>query len=169
MNISLHDYKKIINVPLATAIASIIVVLCTTSSLNYNGVSALIGGNIGVVLSVLFLLVLHMTFTNSINLDLLPMFLLIGVVSLLLFYIITYFEHISTEHVPSYYTTFSWLSTVFVCCQLWIIFSAFYNTELVTSRLFSRVTLCVLGLINLIHWGIVVTLGIVLQYYSTQG
>ena len=171
MNISLHDYRKLINVPLAIAIASVVVIVFTTTSLNANGLSALIGGQVGLLLSLLFLVVIHITFTNAINIDMLPLFLLMCVISMLLYYIITNFDHISSQHVPAYYTAFSWLFNLFVGAQLWLVFGAMCNTnkDFVASRLFTRVTLCVLGLLNLLTWVIVITLGIVLQYYTTQG
>jgi hypothetical protein len=95
---------------------------------------------------------------------------MLGIIGLTMFYLYTYFDKIAKGQVSGYYITFSVLSVIFLITQLSILFSAIFsksngfNEKLLSERTFSLLTL--LGVINYI---MVITIGIVLKFYSTQG
>ena len=99
-----------------------------------------------------------------------PVLMIIIIVGLLLNYLRIYFDRISSGEVSSYYSNFSLLSIIFLFTQLIIIFGAIYGkSESDGSKLFTDTTFSLLGLFSVINIIIVLTIGIVLHFYSTQG
>jgi hypothetical protein len=162
------EYKKVINVPLAVIIASFLTIIITTGMTDKNGLSALIGGYSGLLLGIIFILILNYPPTNW--MDMVPFLTVIVIVSILIAYLSKYFEQIASGEVSSYYGSFSILSTIFLATQLMILFSAMFskngdpNGKLLSDKTFALLSL--FGVINLV---IVITIGIVLHFYSTQG
>ena len=77
---------------------------------------------------------------------------------------------ISKGEVSSYYSSFSVLSTIFLFTQLTIIFSSIFDSlKNSNEKLFSRNASTLLGLFGVINFLIVSTIGIILQFYSTDG
>jgi hypothetical protein len=167
------EYKKVINVPLSIIIASIIIIIVTTNMTDTNGLSALIGGYSGLLLGLLFVILLNQIFANTSYLDMIPMIVLMMIISLMIFYLAKYFERISKGEVSNYYSSFSLLSTVFLMTQIIIIFNSMYsritNNNQLSNKLFSDTTYSLLGLFGVINMLIVLTIGIILHFYSTQG
>jgi F0F1-type ATP synthase assembly protein I len=163
-----EEYKKVINVPLAVIIASFIIIIITTGMTNKNGVSALIGGYTGLLLGVLFIIVLNIPTNNWINFF--PFFYVMFIVSILLYYLYAYFGKISNGEISSYYGSFSILSTIFLATQLIILFSSMFSSNGDFSNNFlSNKTFSILSLLAVINFLMVITLGIILHFYSTQG
>jgi len=163
-----EEYKKVINIPLAVIIASFIIIIITTGMTNKNGVSSLIGGYTGLLLGVLFVIILNIPTNNWINFF--PFFYIMFIVSVLLYYLYAYFGKISTGEISSYYGSFSILSTIFLATQVIILFSAMFRSNGDFSNNFlSNKTFSILSLFAVINFLIVITLGIVLHFYSTQG
>lgn len=167
------EYKKVINVPLSIIIASIIIIIVTTNMTDTNGLSALIGGYSGLLLGLLFVILLNQIFANTSYLDMIPMIVLMMIISLMIFYLAKYFDRISKGEVSNYYSSFSLLSTVFLMTQIIIIFNSMYsritNNNQMSNKLFSDTTYSLLGLFGVINMLIVLTIGIILHFYSTQG
>lgn len=157
------------NVPLAVIFASFLLILITTNATNTNGLSALLGGYSGLLLGILFLALLSLTFGKASYLDMLPLGMILLIVGLILFYLITYFERISKGEVSGYYFSFSVLSTLFLFAQVAIILPALMRNTGNGVALFSNVSKALLGLIGFINILLVLTMGIVLKFYSTQG
>jgi len=138
-----------------------------------NGLSALIGGYSGLLLGLLFVILLNQIFANTSYLDMIPMIVLMMIISLMIFYLAKYFERISKGEVSNYYSSFSLLSTVFLMTQIIIIFNSMYsritNNNQLSNKLFSDTTYSLLGLFGVINMLIVLTIGIILHFYSTQG
>lgn len=139
-----------------------------------NALSALIGGYSGLLLGMLFVIALNLGLSIYTAMDMLPLLMIMIICLLLICYLGIYFERISKGDVSSYYSSFSLLSTVFLFTQLSMIFSAIFKNKKKLNisdnrQLFSYPTLSFLGLFSLINILIVVTLGIVLKFYSTQG
>jgi hypothetical protein len=135
---------------------------------NKNGVSSLIGGYTGLLLGVLFVIILNIPTNNWINFF--PFFYIMFIVSVLLYYLYAYFGKISTGEISSYYGSFSILSTIFLATQVIILFSAMFRSNGDFSNNFlSNKTFSILSLFAVINFLIVITLGIVLHFYSTQG
>ena len=158
------EYKRVINVPLAVIIASFIIIIITTGMTNKNGISALIGGYTGLLLGLLFVIILNIPNNNWLNF--VPIVYVMIIVSLLMFYLYKYFGEISRGEISSYYGTFSNLSTIFLASQVIMLFSSFTNGSI---NNLSNKTFSILTLFATINFLIVITLGIVLHFYSTQG
>lgn len=163
-----EEYSKVINIPLAVIIASFIIIIITTGITNTNGLSSLIGGYIGLLLGMIFIIILNMPIGNL--LDLVPFVSIIIIVSLIIYYLFTYFDNISSGQISSYYGSFSVVSTIFLATQIIILFSAFFNSSGdLSTKILSDKTFALLSLISVINLLVVITLGVVLHFYSTQG
>jgi len=166
----ISEFNKIMNVPITIVIASFIIIIITTSMTDSNALKALIGGYSGYMLGMLFILILNLIFKKTTYLDMFPVIFTLVITSLLIFYLSTYFDKISSGEISSYYYNFSILSTVFLFTQTIIIFNALKSNENMTSsRLFNDTTFSLLGLFGVINFLLVITLGIILHFYSTQG
>ncbi len=164
----IDELKKVLNVPYAIIIASFIIIIITTNITDQNGLSALIGGYSGLLFGMLFIIILNMTYIKVPLLQMFPLIIILCILSLLIYYLSRYFENISKGEVSDYYFSFSLLSTIFLITQTVIIFNALYNNSN-ELKLFSDTTLSILGLFGVLNFIIVVTMGIVLHFYSTQG
>lgn len=167
---NLQQFKKVMNVLFSIIIASCIIIIITTNITDINGLSALMGGYSGLLLGMLFIIILNLLFKQSTYFDMIPLLMIIIIVVLLLTYLYLYFEIISSGEVSSYYSSFSLLSTIFLFTQLIIIFGAIYGkNESDGSKLFTDTIFSLLGLFNVINIIIVLTIGVILKFYSTQG
>ena len=163
-----EEYKKVINVPLSVIIGSFIIIVITSGMTDPNGLKALIGGYAGLLFGMLFIIVLN--YPPPSWLDMVPFIVIIILISLLIFYLSKYFDKISTGEVSSYYNSFSVLSTIFLATQIIILISAmFSNSGEVTSKMLSDKTFALVSLFGVINFLIVITIGIILHFYSTQG
>ena len=166
-NFKKEEFKKVIYIPFAIIITSIIIILVTTNVINANGLSALLGGYSGLTLGILFVTILSWVYTKRIYLEMFPVLI---ISCCLIFYLTKYFDKISKGEVSSYYSSFSVLSTIFLFTQLIIIFSSMFNAlKNSNEKLFSKNTSTLLGLFGVINFLIVLTIGIILQFYSTDG
>jgi hypothetical protein len=163
-----EEYKKVINVPLSVIIGSFIIIVITSGMTDPNGLKALIGGYAGLLFGMLFIIILN--YPPPSWLDMVPFIVIIILISLLIFYLSKYFDKISTGEVSSYYNSFSVLSTIFLATQIIILISAmFSNSGEVTSKMLSDKTFALVSLFGVINFLIVITIGIILHFYSTQG
>uniref|UniRef100_A0A6C0IS73 Uncharacterized protein n=1 Tax=viral metagenome TaxID=1070528 RepID=A0A6C0IS73_9ZZZZ len=167
-------YKNLSNISYALLVAGFIIVIVTTGITNQNSLAALISGYATLLVSLLFILWL-----NWINMENIPLFTLIKnifpfltimtLLILLITFLSVYFDRIASDHVSTYYYTFSNLSTLFLIIQLIILFrelgtKSFEVTKIISPKIFSMLML--LTTINAI---IVGTLGMILKFYITQG
>ncbi len=164
-----EEYYKIMNIPLSVIFASFIIIIITTGITNTNGLNALIGGYIGLLLGILFILLINYPSQNI--LDMFPFVSIIIIISLLLHYFRTYYHIISSGQVSGYYNSFSMLSTIFLAVQMIVLFKEMYKsyTGGMNGPLLTNSSFALLGLLAVINGLIVITLGIVLNFYSTQG
>jgi F0F1-type ATP synthase assembly protein I len=162
-----EEYKKVINVPLSVIVASLITIIITTGMTDTNALSALIGGYSGLLLGLLFILILNYPPSNW--MDMFPFLTVIVIVSILIAYLSKYFEQIASGEVSSYYSSFSILCNIFLVLQLSILLSAMFSKSDPTGKLFSDKTFALLSLFGVVNMVIVITIGIVLHFYSTQG
>jgi uncharacterized membrane protein len=165
------EYNKVINVPYTIIIASFIIIIITTNMTDVNGLSALLGGYSGLMIGMLFVIILNLVYTKTNWIDMLPSIIILTIVLLLIIYLSIYFDKIAKGEVSSYYSSFSILSTIFLFAQVIIIFLAIFNNNnnKQDGRLFTNTTFSILGLLGLINLLIVITIGIILKFYSTQG
>jgi hypothetical protein len=103
-------------------------------------------------------------------LDIFPFVTIMIIIALLIYYLYTYFDQIAKGQISSYYNGFSQLSTLFLAAQVIILFSAMFSgSGEITGKLLSDKTFSLLALFGVINFLIVLTLGVVLHFYSTQG
>ena len=163
-----EEYKKVMNVPFSVSIACILIILITTFTTNSeNALKGLVGGYLGLGLGVLFIILINLNTPTYHLTDLFPCVMLLGIIGLMSFYLFTYFDQIAKGEVSEYYMSFLVLTAIFLAIQLSIIFSSLFkdtNEKLLSDRTFS-----LLGLLAVINYIMVITLGIVLKFYSTQG
>lgn len=165
-----NELKQVINVLFAIVVASCIIIVVTTNMTDKNGLSALIGGYIGLQLGMLFTMIIITVFTKIPYLDMTPIIMVLIITGLIIYYLHKYFDNISEGHISSYYSSFSVLSAVVLFAQIIIIFRAIYaKNETGQISLFKPSTFSLLGLISVINMLIVITIGIILHFYSTQG
>ena len=169
--INKEEYRDVINIPLAIIFASSIIILFTTGVNDENALTGLLRGYFGLVIGVIFLLILSKP--QGFLFDIFPFILLLGIIALMITYIYIYFDRIEKGIVSGYYTSFSILSTIFLAVQFIILTSGILNKyskpdesnqQLLSDRNFSLFTL-----FSVINYIIVLTIGIVLKFYSTQG
>ena len=166
-NVKKEEFQKVMYIPFVVIIVSFIIIIITATVTNTNGLSALLGGYSGLMLGILFVTILSWIYTKRIYLEKLPVLIISG---FLIFYLSKYFDKISKGEVSSYYSSFSVLSTIFLFTQLTIIFSSIFDAlKNSNEKLFSKYTSTLLGLFGVINFLIVLTIGIVLQFYSTDG
>lgn len=163
-----EKYYKLMNIPLSVIIASFIIIIITSGITDTNGLNALICGYIGLLLGIFFILI-NSPIQNL--LDLFPFIAIMIIVILLLYYFRTYYHIISSGQVSSYYGSFSTLSTVFLAVQIIILFKELYRaqTKDISGSLLTNSSIALLGLLAIINSLIVITLGTILHFYSTQG
>jgi len=168
---SFQEIKQVMNVLLAIVVASCIIIVITMNMTDENGLSALIGGYAGLLLGMLFIMLVFLIFTNTTYLDMFPVIMVIFVTGLLIVYLYRYFDNISAGHVSCYYSSFSLVSTIFLFAQLISIFTAIYSKteENQGGLLFKPTTFALLVLLGVINMLAVITIGVVLHFYSTQG
>jgi hypothetical protein len=165
------ELKQIMNVLLAIVLSSCVIILVTINMTDKNGLSALLGGYSGVLLGMLFIMIVSLIFTKTTYLEMFPIVMIIITVGLLIAYLGIYFDKISKGEVSSYYSSFSYLSAIFLFTQIMIVFNAIYSKSEAdpNKKLFKYTTISFLGLFSVINIMIVLTMGIILGFYSTQG
>ena len=168
MMLNKEQISRVVNVPLAVIIASAIVIVITTNVNGENSLKALIGGYIGLGLSIFLLIILNLPPNNWI--DLFPFVMLLGIITLMLIYLYRYFDRIVTGEVSPYYASFSILSIIFLGIQIIMLVSAMFSkSNELDVKLFSYKTFSLFALFGVINYLIVLTIGIILHFYSTQG
>jgi hypothetical protein len=163
-----EEYKKVMNVPFSVSIACILIILITTfTSESENALKGLIGGYLGLGLGILFIILINLNTPTYHLTDLFPCVMLLGIIALMSFYLITYFDVIAKGEVSGYYMTFSVLTPLFLTLQLSIIFWSLFkdtNEKFLTDKIFA-----LLGFLSVITYIMVIILGIILKFYFTQG
>ena len=169
-NFNKEEFEKVMYIPFAVIVASCIIIIITTNATDSNGLSALLGGYSGLMVGILFVMILNLVFTKITYLEMFPVLMVLIISGLLIFYLSKFFDKISKGEVSSYYSSFSLLSTIFLFTQLIIIFNSIFNvSKSQNDKLFSNKTFALLRLFGVINLLIVLTIGIILQFYSTQG
>jgi hypothetical protein len=168
---SSEEFKKVLSVPLSIITASFILVIMTSGITNSNGVSALIGGYMGLFVGILIVLVItamNVPIGNWFSLA--PFLLVLIIIAILISYLFTFFNRIADGEVSNYYTAYSTLTTIFLVIQLIMIFSALFKvSDDFTKSIFPGKTFPLIILFGVIDMLMVVTLGVILKFYSTQG
>jgi hypothetical protein len=161
------------NVIYSVTIASFIIIFLITLSTTYNPNSliALIVSYSIVVSSLvlMFGILYNKELTTSLFdkiITLFPLVIIIGILMLMVYLLVSYFDKIASNNVSNYYYTFSILTNIFLVTQLFILYN---NIGFETSKYISNKTFSILTLLGTINMILVITLNVILKYYSTDG
>lgn len=171
---NLNQFKKLIVIPLTFIITFFIIIMITTdTNINdKNSLNALLTGYIGLFIGLLFLMTINLLFMKTQIKDITPIIMLMVIVALMSYYLYIYFDKILLGNISNYYSIFSKLSLVFLAIQLVMIFNVIYKANAnmsIPTRLFTDTNLSLLSLFGVINILIVLIIGVVLNFYSTQG
>ena len=176
MNQSL--FNNIINISYAFILGGLIVVLLTVGTHNQN---ALIGTITGYAASTCATILLAgLTYTTIINglkkpsfgdivSTLIPFLILFIIFGFSLALISIFFDNISENKVSDYYGMFSYISVIFIVLQVWLFYSATQTKVFRENGFIDRVTLLKLLLLAIFNILTLITLGVTLKYFSTDG
>jgi hypothetical protein len=173
-------YSSFFSIAYAFIVGGLILVLITTFTVSYSsligsilgycaaGVGiAMIGGYIFYTLSIAENQV-KFTF-GSVIYRLTPFITLLSIIFMSVYIIGTYLERISSGRVTGFYNVFTVLSTIFVSLQVYILFKSSRTKQFREAGIMSNMSISSSYLLSIINLIIVVTLGIALRYYSTDG
>ena len=171
-------FNSIINISYAFIIGGLIVVFLTVGAKNKNALIVTITGYAAATCAVL--LIASLTYTNIINglkkpewsniiLTLMPFILLVLIFGFSLSLVSLFFNKISENRVSEYYGVFSYISITFILLQIWLFFGATKQKSFRDSGFINKVTVLKLLLLAILNMLTLITLGITLKYFSTDG
>lgn len=161
------EYYTLIKIPIVVLVASFIIIVFCISSTNANGLSALIGGYMGVLIGLVMILALNIPIRNWT--EVFPFGMLFLILILSIYYLFAYFHEIIQGHVSYYYYSFSALSILLLGAQLYAIVNELLKGRTSAGNLFNDRTFALINLYSVIQFIDVVILGVILSMYSTQG
>jgi hypothetical protein len=155
----------------AIIIAAVFCIFCTIGVQSKTALEALIGEYSVIGAALLLILVLKTVNINASEqlLSLSTLFTLgpfLLILFIIIYYIVIiniYFDKIVSNKISDYYFSFSNISTVLIMAQIFLLVSTIAKTTELPRKTFS--ILMLLGTINAI---VVITLGIVLKFYTTD-
>ena len=98
-----------------------------------------------------------------------PFILILGIIGFLLYLLISYKTIISEGHVSSYYGTFSFLSSILVLVQLYLLYNGVTSVQFQKIHRLSKITLSVICLTAVLNTLCALILYVILKYYTTDG
>ena len=176
--INQHLFETIINISYAFLIAGLLVVFFTAGTYNEN---ALIGTISGYAASTCATILLAgLTYSTLITGNrkaswkdifsiLIPFIILFLIFGFSLALVSVYFDKISQDRVSDYYSLFSYMSVLFIIMQVYIIYSATTQKAFRESGNINGVTIVKLLLLSVINILILISLGVSLKFFSTDG
>jgi hypothetical protein len=171
-------FKNIINISYAFLIAGLFVILSTVGTHTENAVIGTIAGYASATCATILLAGLTYTIIltgnkkpqwSDILTILIPFILLFFIFGFSLALVSVYFDNISQDKVSDYYGMFSYMSVLFIFVQVYIFYSATSQKLFQESGSISRLTSVKLLLLSLINMLILISLGLTLKYFSTDG
>lgn len=171
-------FNSIINISYAFIIGGLIVVVLTVGVKNKNALIGTITGYAAATCAVI--LIASLTYTNiiiglkkpewtNIILTLMPFIILVLIFGFSLSLVSLFFNKISENKVSEYYGVFSYISVTFILLQIWLFFGATKQKSFRDSGYINKVTILKLLLLSILNMLTLITLGITLKYFSTDG
>jgi hypothetical protein len=167
--------SNIANFLFAVLIATVISVFCTMSLSSKNALNSLIAEYSvmeGVVLLLTVMTILNIKssgaslFTFSSFITLFPFLLILFIIGIFIALLSIYFDRIANNKVSSYYTSFSGTSVTLIIAQIMLLVNSIAKTP--TNPVLNKKTFSILMLLGTINLIVVITLGVVLKFYSTD-
>lgn len=171
-----------INVYKAFILASVVAFIIGFFTVSKVSLGAYISGYSVLILGVLMILIILFSNilkfgSNSSTLQLLysilnmtgPFILMLGVISFVLYLLISYYDNIVKGQISPSYNTFNSIIVMLLFIQIYMIYKNIDNDKFQTTGKISRVATSIIYLIGLLSAISSVILYIVLKYYSTDG
>ena len=168
--------SNIANLLFAILIAVVIGIFCTLGIHSKNALESLIAEYsvmVGVILILTVLMILNIKSNTNLELfsftsfiTLFPFFWIVFIICYYISLLSKYFDRISSNKVSEYYSSFSNTLVVLLLTQIYMLVSSVAknpNNPTLSQKTFS--ILMFLGTINLI---VVITIGVILKFYSTD-
>jgi hypothetical protein len=152
-------------------IASCIVMIITTSAKNETSFIAFRSSYMALLCAIIFTLAINWKTMAKTNLlmSILPLIILIIIIAFLIILLYKYSDRIIGNNVSEYYTSFMNMSTILVLVQLIIIMKGFFDIDSGKSTTIQPKMIALLLLLGTINMIIVITLGVILKSYITDG
>lgn len=176
--INQYLFDNIINISYAFIIGGLIVVLLTVGTHNQNALIGTISGYAAATCATILLA--GLTYTTIITgfkkpqwsdiiTTLIPFLILFLIFGFSLALISVFFNNIADNKVSDYYGMFSYISVTFILLQVWIFYSATQQKAFRENGFIDKVTLLKLLLLAIFNMLALITLGVTLKYFSTDG
>jgi len=176
--INQYLFNNIINISYAFIIGGLIVVLLTVGTHNQNALIGTISGYAAATCATILLA--GLTYTTIITgfkkpqwsdiiTTLIPFLILFLIFGFSLALISVFFDNISENKVSDYYGMFSYISVTFILLQIWIFYSATQQKAFRENGFIDKVTLLKLLLLAIFNMLALISLGVTLKYFSTDG
>jgi hypothetical protein len=98
-----------------------------------------------------------------------PFLLILGIIASLMYLLITYKTIISEGHVSSYYGTFSFLSSMLILVQMYLLNDGIDSEQFQKTNKISKITSSIFCLTAVLNTICVMILYVLLKYYTTDG
>jgi hypothetical protein len=98
-----------------------------------------------------------------------PFILLIGILIYMIYLLSYYFSQITAGHISGGYYTFMNIFIVLLTVEFYIFYNSIQDKAFKTNGTIGKVTGMILYLLELVSIVTVITLGIILKYFSTDG
>jgi len=98
-----------------------------------------------------------------------PFLLILGAISYTMYLLIVHFNRISEGNISSGYLNFSNISLALIMIQLYVFYLGTNTKEYKDNKTFSKIYSSLLYLIGFLNLIAVITIGIVLTYFTTDG
>ncbi len=166
-------FKKLTAISYSLTIASIIVILITSGSAGKKEINALQYSYIILAVSMLFMLGLLSTVINDTSIKskiitLFPFILIAGNSAGIALMLYLFLDNI-LNGVSDYYSMFLNSSTMITIVLIWMMYRAVNDTYFMENKAINPKTFSLMMLLGTLNLITVITLGVVLKNYSTEG
>ena len=98
-----------------------------------------------------------------------PFILVLGIIGFMMYLLIRFKTIISEGRVSSYYNTFSFLSSILVLMQIYLLYDGINSTSFQRTHTLSKVIISVICLVAVLNTISALILYVILNYYTTDG
>ena len=166
MNTDMFLYMK--SIPsIVIIIGMIVVFLSNSATWSISGYGSILAGML-VLLAWVFKFIETTSMQNKVT-TMLPFVFIIGIVFTMLVYLNMYFKDINRNNVSHYYNSFSNTLTVFLLVQIGFLLSVFSSKSFENTQTIGSSNTSYLMLMSAVNFILVITIGIVLGFYKTDG
>jgi hypothetical protein len=172
---TINWYSNVYN---SLIVTGIIIVLCTLGSNSSSGLTGTITGYSFIITGSLLLMGFLLNNMNSSSnsstlisklVTVGPFIVLIGILIYMIYLLSYYFTQITNGNVANSFNTFMNIFIALFGLQMYIFYTGMKNKNFKETGTLTKVTGLILYLLELINIIVVITLGIILKYFSTDG